>query len=162
MRGQGSRTMFRERYGQYAVLALQETIMSPSTVPNYPRLVRGTLSLLAIGALSALSPRAHATELDPITLSVPVTKTVGRDPATDGPLDEVVVTARIAADAETLTMDSGVKLLKDRVVEAARKACNAANPLEPDNLDCIAEAVKSAQPQVDAAIAQARKFSLSR
>jgi UrcA family protein len=137
--------------------------MKVSTVPMYPRSLRGPLlAVLAIGVLSVLSPRAHATELDPITLSAPVTKAVGRDPATDAPLDKVTVVARIDADAETLTMDSGVKLLKDRVSEAAHKACNAANPLEPADLDCIADAVKAAQPQVAAAIAQARKTSLTR
>jgi UrcA family protein len=62
--------------------------------------------------------------------------------------------------AETLRNASGVVLLKDRVLEAAYKACNAADPLTPDDGTCVREAVKSAQPQVDAAIAHARSTSV--
>lgn len=50
-------------------------------------------------------------------------------------------------------------LLKAKVYEAARKACNATDPLTPGDATCIQEAVKSAKPQVDAAIARARSSS---
>jgi len=134
--------------------------MKVSTVSIQPNVLRGSLTVaLAIGALTVLTARAHAAELDPITLSAPTVKVVGHDPATEAPIEKRTVTARIAADAETLTMDSGVVLLKDRVLEAAYKACNAADPLSQDDGTCVHDALKSAQQQVDAAVAQARSTS---
>jgi len=115
--------------------------------------------VLAIGALAVLSGRVHADELDPITISAPTVKIIGNESGIEGPTEERTVTARIAANAETLTMDSGVVLLKDRVLEAAVKACYAADPLGFDDGECVHDAVKAAQPQVSAVIAQARNHS---
>jgi UrcA family protein len=102
----------------------------------------------------------HAADLDPITISAPVVKQVGRDMLTEVPIEDVTVKAHIAVDAETLRNDSGVVLLKDRVLEAAYKACNAADPLTPDDGTCVHEAVKSAKPQVDAALAHERSIHM--
>jgi UrcA family protein len=118
---------------------------------------RDRLSIaLAIGALTVLGAAAHAEDLDPITISTPSVKIIGHDEATRAPIEDVTVQARIAADAETLRNESGVALLKDRVVEAARKACFAADPSTLDDGTCVQQAVKAAKPQVAAAIAQAR------
>jgi UrcA family protein len=134
--------------------------MKISTASIGSNILRNGLSVvLAIGAFALLSARVHADDLDPITISAPTVKTVGRELGTQAPIEERSVKARITPDAETLTMDSGVVLLKDRVIEAAVKACNAADPLEPDDGECVLEAVKAAQPQVRAAIAQARSNS---
>jgi len=131
--------------------------MKVSIVSIHPNILRSGLTVaLAIGALTVLGARAHALDLDPITISAPIVKTVGHDLASEAPIKERTVTAQIAVDAETLQNDSGVVLLKDRVFEAARKACNAADPFTPDDETCVIEAVKSAQPQVEAAIARAR------
>ena len=133
--------------------------MKFSTASIDSNILRSGLSVaLAIGALAVLSVRADAAELDPITISAPTVKTVGHESATLAPIDAVMVKARIAADAETLTMDSGVVLLKDRVFEAAQQACYAADPT-PDDGTCVREAVRAAQPQVNAAIARARNNS---
>jgi UrcA family protein len=61
---------------------------------------------------------------------------------------DVTVNARIAVDMETLKNKSGVVLLKDRVEEAAYKACYAADPLTGDDGTCVANAMKSAKAQV--------------
>jgi len=111
---------------------------------------------LAIGALAVMSARARAQDLDEITISAPAVKAVGSDAATLAPIEESTVTARVAFDPATLTTNSGVALLKDSVLEAARKACDAADPFTPDDGTCVQTAVRSAKPQVDAAIARAR------
>jgi UrcA family protein len=131
--------------------------MNFSTVAIHPNTLRSGLSVaLAIGALAVLSTRAHAAEFDPITVSAPTVETMGYDFALEGPIEKTTVTARIAVDAQTLTMDSGVTLLQDRVLEAANQACSAADPFTLDDDTCVREAVRAAQPQVDAAIARAR------
>ncbi len=111
---------------------------------------------LAIGTLAVMSARAHAGDLDQVTIAAPAVKTVGHDYATGAPIQETTVTARVQVDPVTLTTNSGVALLKDGVRDAARKACEAADPLTPDDGTCVHTAVKSAEPQVAAAIARAR------
>ena len=120
---------------------------------------RNTLANLTIafafGAFAAMSARADAADLDQISLSGPVVKTVGHD--TGGArVESVTVTALVRTDPETLTFDSGVALFKDNVREAARKACAAADRLGPDDGTCVRNAIAAAKPQVDAAIADAR------
>jgi len=111
----------------------------------------------AIGALAIMSARAHADDyLDEITISAPAVKTVGRNAATGAPIREVTVTARVTADPVKLTTNSGVALLKDSVLDAARKACDAADPFTSDDGRCVLTAVKAAKPQIDAAVARAR------
>jgi UrcA family protein len=114
---------------------------------------------LAIGTLSGLAGRAHAQDLDPITYSPPAVTTVGRDLATNAPIEKVTVTARIDADKETLRNDSGVVLLNDRVVEAALKACRSADQFASPGGACVRSAMRSAAPQIKSAIAQARADS---
>lgn len=130
------------------------TVLIDSTILRH-----GLAVTLAIGALAAMSVRADAAQLDPITVSAPSVQTVGRDPATLAPIEKVTVKAKIAADEETLRNDSGVVLLKDRVFEAAYKVCEAADPFSFGESDCVHAAVKAAQPQVDAAIARARNYT---
>lgn len=131
--------------------------MKASTVSLHANAVRGGWSLaLAIGALTILNAQAHASELDPITVSAPITRQRAPDVATEVPLTDVTVNARIAVDMDTLKNDSGVVLLKDRVAEAASKACYKANPFGVDDGTCINQAVKAAKPQVNAVIARAR------
>src|SRR5258708_5796459 len=110
----------------------------------------------AIGALAVMSAGAHAQDLEEITISAPAVKTVRYELATFAPIEQSTVTARVAFDPVTLTTNSGVALFKDNVLEAARKACVAADPLTQDDGTCVHTAVKSAKPQVDAAIARAR------
>lgn len=130
--------------------------MNVSTVSIDRHTLRSRLSVaLALCALTALGARAHAAELDPITINPPTVVKIDRDPAF-APTEKVTVTASIAVDAETLRNKSGVVLLKDRVREAAREACAAADPTELDDGTCVYNAVKGAKPQVAAAIARAR------
>jgi UrcA family protein len=112
--------------------------------------------VFAIGALAVMSARAHADNLDPITISAPAVQTIGRDLATGVPTEQITVMARIEADPVWLTTNSGVALLKDSVLAAARRACEAADPAMPDDGTCVRTAVRSAKPQIDAAVARAR------
>lgn len=133
--------------------------MKTSTVSIRPNALRGGWPIaLAIGALTILNAHAQAAELDPISLSAPIAKTVKPETAIEGPIVDIKVNARIAVDMETLRNESGVVLLKDRVAEAAYKACNAADPLAWDDGTCVRDAVKSAKPQVDALIERARSM----
>jgi UrcA family protein len=110
-----------------------------------------------IGAAAIISAGAHAADYDQITVSAPKVKTVGRDTATGAPIEETTVTTKVQYDPVTLTTNSGVTLLNDSVLDAARKACNSADPLRDDGDDmCVSTAVESAKPQIDAAIARAR------
>jgi UrcA family protein len=119
-----------------------------------------TLSVaLAVGALTLCNVGAQAADLDPITLAPPIVKPIGRDLVTEVPIDDVTVNARIDVDTETLRNDSGVVLLKDRVLEAAHEVCETADPYIQDDSSCVRDAVKAAQPQVIAAIANARRES---
>jgi UrcA family protein len=119
---------------------------------------RGCLVAVAVAALSLVSARAHADDperVDVITVLAPAARIVRHDAATSAPIQEMSVTARVQFDPVTLTTNSEVALLKDSVVEAAQKACGAS--LTEDAVDCTRDAINSAQPEVDAAIAQARR-----
>jgi len=118
----------------------------------------------AVGAIALVSARAHAADpdqldpvqLDPITVSAPAAKTVDRDTATGAPIGQVTITARVQADPAALRTNYGALMLNYSVLDAARKACTAADPLADDDGTCLHDAVESAKPQVDAAIARAR------
>jgi UrcA family protein len=117
----------------------------------------GLLVAVTAAALSLLSARAHADDpekVDVITVFAPAVRIVGHDAATGTPIQEMRVTVRVQVDPVTLTTNSGVALLKDSVVEAAQKACGVS--LTEDAGDCVHDAINSAQPEVDAAIARAR------
>lgn len=118
----------------------------------------------AVGAIALVSARAHAAgsdqldpvQLDPITVSAPAVKIVDRDAATNAPVEQVTTTARVQADPAALRTNYGALMLSYSVLDAARKACDSADPLEDDDGTCVRDAVESAKPQVDAAIARAR------
>jgi UrcA family protein len=113
---------------------------------------------LAIGALAFISAGAQAAEPDQTTISAPSVKTVGHDELTLAPIEETTEKASIKFDPVTLTTNSGVALLNDSVYEAALKVCNSISlPMSDDDDDaCVRKAVKSAQAQVDEAVARAR------
>jgi hypothetical protein len=118
----------------------------------------------AVGAIALVSARAHAADpdqldpvqLDPITVSAPAAKIVDRDTATGAPIEQVTITARVQADPTALRTNYGALMLNYSVLDAARKACTAADPLADDDGTCVHDAVESAKPQVDGAIARAR------
>src|ERR1700719_2121939 len=119
----------------------------------------------AVGAIALVSARAHAADpdqldpvqLDPITVSAPAAKIVDRDIATGARTEQVTITARVQTDPAALRTNYGALMLNYSVLDAARKACTAADPFEDDgDTTCVRDAVASAKPQVDAAIARAR------
>lgn len=114
-------------------------------------------------ALSALSTRANAAPfVDPvnvITLSAPEVRYVGNDNSIGAPIKQTKVVARVKTDLVTLTMNSGVALFKDSVVQAAREACGADEPHGEVDVGCVRSALKGAKPQMDALIAKARSES---
>jgi UrcA family protein len=131
--------------------------MKTSILPSIRR--SGLLATFAIGAVALIGARAQADDPDQveqITVSSPTVKTVGQDSATGAPIEETARTARIQYDPVTLTTNSGVTLLKYSVSETARKVCYSIDPLNADDGTCVRNAIDSAKPQVDAAIARAR------
>ena len=118
--------------------------------------IKTTRIALAIGALAIVSSAAQAAPLDQVRIESPVVKVVARDPATNAPIEQVTVTARVIPDPDTLTTDSGVVLLNDYIREAARKACFEADPTTADDGRCYRDAMRSAKPQVAALVAHAK------
>jgi UrcA family protein len=116
----------------------------------------GAIALVSAGAHAAAPDQTDPVQLDPITVSAPAAKIVGRDAATGAPIEEVTITARVKADPAALRTNYGALMLNYSVLDAARKACTAADPLTDDDGTCVNDAVESAKPQVDAAIARAR------
>jgi UrcA family protein len=110
----------------------------------------------AVMAFAVCSVSAQAAEPDEVTISAPTTQTVGRDYATNAPIQETTVKVAVSYDPVTLTTNSGVALLKDSVADAARKACDTADPLTDDGGTCVREAISSAQTQIAEAITKAR------
>jgi UrcA family protein len=126
-----------------------------TTPTNVKTLSGSLLAAFAIVALAVFSASAHAADYDQITVNGSTTKTVDRDYATGAPIQETTVKVAVSYDPVTLTTNSGVALLKDSVVDAARKACDTADPLEEDDGTCVQEAIHSAQAQIARAVAQA-------
>ena len=110
----------------------------------------------AVMGLAVSSVSAYAAEPDEVTISAPTTRTVARDYATGAPIQETTVKISVSYDPVTLTTNSGVALLKDNVADAARKACDTADPLTDDGGTCVREAISSAQSQIAQAITKAR------
>ena len=128
---------------------------------SFTRALRSRLPVtLALGALAFMSAGAQAADYDQVTISAPNVKTVGRDAATNAPIQEITKQATVKFDPVQLTTNSGVTLLKDSVLDAALKACNSITltmaDADENDESCVRDAVKSAQAQVDAAVARAR------
>jgi UrcA family protein len=133
--------------------------MRTSSVLVTRNIAPSSLALAAAAAALALwCARAHAADLDEITLSAPIVKNLEQDSVTGEPVQESIVKALVQYDPATLTTPSGVALLKASVEEAARKACQSADPTFDDG-GCYRQAVNSAQPQIDAAVARAKDSS---
>ena len=118
------------------------------------KLAGAAVLAFAVGGLVLSWASAHATTLDPVTISAPAVKVVGREQLTNAPLQQTRISAHVGFKPVTLTTNSGVALLRDSVQTAAFRVCAA---LGPDSFGtCVIRAEQSAQPQVDAAITRAR------
>jgi UrcA family protein len=121
------------------------------------KILSGSLhAAFAAMAIAVFSVSAHAADLNQITVQGSTVQTVGRDAATGAPIQETTVKVAVSYDPATLTTDSGVKLLKAKVVDAARQACDSADPLTDDDGTCLREAIDSAQGQIARVVSQAR------
>jgi UrcA family protein len=121
------------------------------------KFLSGTLhAAFAIMAIGLFSAGAHAADSNEITVLGSTAKTVGRDAATGAPIQATQVKVAVKYDPATLTTDSGVAALKDNVADAARKACESADPFTDDDGTCVREAIDSAQPQIARVVSQAR------
>jgi len=114
------------------------------------------VAAVVVAAVAAPALPFDPVQLDPITVSAPAAKIVDRDTATGAPIEQVTITARVQADPAALRTNYGALMLNYSVLDAARKACTTADPLVDDDGKCLHDAIESAKPQVDAAIARAR------
>ena len=131
--------------------------MRPSILSNTR--TTSLLATFALATIALISTRAQADDpeqADQITVSAPTVRTVGRDSATGAAIEQTSKTVRVKFDPVTLTTNSGVSLLRDGVSEAAHKVCASMDPVDPEDETCVRNALESANPQVDAAIARAR------
>jgi UrcA family protein len=127
------------------------------TTSTSVKILSGSLhAVCAAMAIAVFSASAHAAELNEITVQGSTVKTVGRDDATGAPIQETTVKVAVSYDPATLTTDSGVALLKESVADAARKACDTADPFTDDDGTCVREAIGSAQAQIARVVTQAR------
>ena len=122
----------------------------------------GLRSAFAIGALALFGAAAQAAEPTPeITITGTHVKMIPYDFSTRRPAEQVNVTASVPVELDTLTLNSGVALLKYNVRQAARRACMVGDPGESATADvttdCIHRALDDAQPQIDALVAQAHR-----
>jgi UrcA family protein len=119
---------------------------------------------LAVGGLAFAGARAYAVDadslnpvqLDPITVIAPSVKILGRDASTGASIENVAFSAEVRADPAALRTEYGALMLRYSVRDAARNLCNEADPFTADDGTCYQGAVRSAEPQVEAAIARAR------
>jgi UrcA family protein len=124
---------------------------------TYANILSGSLPVaLATLALAAFSAAAYAEEPYQITIVAAKTKTIGRDAATNAPIQQTTTRVAVPYDPVTLTTNSGVALLNDAVADAARKACAGDDPPSSDDQTCVNQAINSAQPQIARAIAKAK------
>ena len=121
--------------------------------------ISSRVAALALGTIAVMGTTVRADDpnkVDEITVSSSRTKVLGHDSATGAPIKQIMKTAKIQFDPVTLTTNSGVSLLKDSVEKAAREICYSMDPLDPDDGTCERNAIDSAKPQVDAAVARAQ------
>jgi UrcA family protein len=127
------------------------------TTSTRAKILSGSLhAAFAVMAIAVFSAGAHAAESNEIAVQGSNTKTVGTDYATGAPIEQTTVKVAVTYDPATLTTDSGVALLKESVVDAARKACDTADPLTDDDGECVRQAIHSARAQIARIVAQAR------
>jgi UrcA family protein len=128
---------------------------------NTPRISASLAIVVACGTLGLRSLPAHADAAYPaeITISAPQTKVIGRS-ADGAQIEQRSATAHVPYDPVTLTTNSGVALLKERVRQAAREVCGELDPLgEGDDNSCVSQAVSEAKPQIEAAVARANEVA---
>src|SRR5215472_10334538 len=99
---------------------------------------------IALGTLAFAWIGAQAAELQEVTVTVPATKTIGRD-ANGAPIQEVTASARVQYDPMLLTTRSGRARLQERVTEVARRLCREINDAAPPPAtgedSCVEQAV---------------------
>ncbi len=124
----------------------------------------GFIAVLAAASAAALSGAAIAQDTGAtpevkVQASRVITKQVGKSASTGAPIETAEITMRVSYADLSLDTNSGQALLKDRVLTAAKDACARISPLgkvsDTTDADCVRTAMSGAQPQVDAAIAQA-------
>lgn len=110
--------------------------------------------LIALGALAVAPIAAQADNLQEVTVTVPTTRTIGRD-ASGAPIQQVSASARVQYDPMMLMTHSGRSLLRARVTEVARRLCRDVNEAAPppagDEESCVQQAVSGAKVQIAAA-----------
>jgi UrcA family protein len=128
------------------------------TTSTSVKILSGSLhAAFAAMAIAVFSAGAQAAEPNQIAVQGSTTKAVGTDYATGAPVEQTTVKVAVTYDPSTLTTDSGVALLKESVADAARKACDSADPVtDDDDGTCVREAIESAQAQIARVVTQAR------
>jgi len=110
--------------------------------------------MIALGTWACAWIGTQAAELQELTVTVPATRTVGRD-ANGAPVQQVTASARVPYDPVMLTTPSGRARLQERVTEVARKLCRQVSDATPPPAtaedSCVQQAVQGAKVQIAAA-----------
>lgn len=127
-----------------------------------PRTLHGVAPVILAAGL-CMTASALADELPTITIGAGVmTKSVvGRSASTGAPIEQVTVSHRVSYADLDLATQTGAAALEQRVKETAVAACKQLDrlyPLEAKNeRECTSAAIAQASPQVENAIAAARR-----
>ncbi len=128
---------------------------------NIRRALNGAGPVLFAAGL-CLTASAFADELPTITIGAGVTTrtVVGRN-AMGTPIEQVTITHRVSYADLDLATRAGAAELERRVKETARTACRQLDDLYPAEMrnarECAKTAIAQASPQVQSAIAAARR-----
>lgn len=135
--------------------------------------VRASLPIaFAMGVFAFSGSYVQAAEPAPgpgesaVTITGTRVQTMPYDFAVRRPVKEITVTGTVPADLNVLTLNSGVALLQDSVRDAARKVCLQADPDEnatsDETMNCVRQAVREAQPQINALVQRAHEEERAR
>ena len=125
-------------------------------------ILMGTLAITgAIGVIPgvAVAQSQPAAERAAITVVVPRPRQTDRT-YTGVPIETLTAQSIVYIDDLDLATPAGKSELENRVKTAAKNACDWLDELyplaEPDTAQCVSEAVKTAKPQMDNALAMTR------
>jgi UrcA family protein len=116
--------------------------------------------LFVAAAFTFAGASAYGQAMEVVTVEAVREITVGKSPI-GAPIKEMSIRSRVSYADLDLTTAAGVEALQKRVRDTATSTCKEIKvdvPAEGSTVDkCIKEAIDGAAPQIDAAVAAAKK-----
>jgi UrcA family protein len=116
--------------------------------------------MFVAAAFTVAGASAYGQAMEVVTVEAVREITVGKSPI-GAPIKEMSIRSRVSYADLDLTTAAGVEALQKRVRDTATSTCKEIKvdvPAEGSTVDkCIKEAIDGAAPQIDAAVAAAKK-----